>query len=175
MENSLRIPTEKSLAIVGVITLELRDADGAVADRRESHNIITTAGLAALSQAINWSGIQDVANSIGLTAQQYSLAPLYGAVGTGTSAPSAADTALGTEVARATVAQGSGTNGQASWSFFFGNNQAVGSISEAGAFAGASLVPGSGTLVDHVKITPPVNKTNTQTMTMQVSFSLVNG
>lgn len=164
---------EESIAVVGVITLELFDKDGALVESRTNKNLVTTAGLAALASALNWSGISDQAANLGLNTP-YSLAPVYGAVGTGTVPVTALDTALTAEVARGTVSQASAANGLSSWSFFFGSTQAVGTISEAGAFASASVTPGSGILIDHVLISPALVKTNTQTMTMQVSFTLAS-
>lgn len=163
----------ESLGVIGVITLSLYDAGGELVETRTNKNLVTTAGLAALAAALNWSGISDQAANLGLNTP-YSLAPVYGAVGTGTLPVTAIDTALGNEVARGTVSQSSASNGQSAWSFFFGSSQAVGTISEAGAFAGATLTPGSGILIDHVLISPAITKTNTQTMTMQVSFTLAS-
>lgn len=164
---------EESLAVVGVITLQLYEDDELV-ESRECRNLITTAGLTALASALNWSAISDQAASLGLNTP-YSLAPAYGAVGTGTKAVTANDTALTNEVQRGTISQAAAANGQSTLSFFFGSTQAVGTISEAGLFAAASITPGSGILIDHVLITPALAKTNTQTMTMQVSFTLTSG
>lgn len=161
------------LGVVGVITLELRDEDGALVESRTNKNLVTTAGLSALASALNWSGIEDQAANLGLNTP-YSLAPVYGAVGTGTVPVTAIDTALTAELARGPVSQASAGNGQTAWSFFFGSSQAVGTISEAGAFASAGVTPGSGILIDHVIISPALVKTATQTMTMQVSFTLAS-
>lgn len=164
---------EESIGVVGVISFQLYEGDELV-DSRECRNLVTTAGLTALASALNWSAISDQAANLGLNTP-YSLAPAYGAVGTGTTPVTALDTALTTEIQRGTVSQASAANGQSALSFFFGSTQAVGTISEAGLFAGASITPGSGILVDHVLISPPLNKTNIQTMTMQVSFTLTSG
>lgn len=162
------------LALEGIITLEVWDEAGELVDRRECHNLITSGGLTAFASAINWAGITDQAPNLGVNSP-YLLSPLYGAVGTGSTAPASGDTALATELARAVVSGASAANGQLSWSFFFGSSQAVGTISEAGVFAGGAVTPGSGILLDHVLITPAVTKTNVQTMTMQAIFTLVNG
>ena len=164
----------ESAGIRGTIILELFDEDGHMVDRRECHNLITTAGLTAFASALNWSGITDQAPNLGLNSP-YLLSPLYGAVGTGTAAAAASDTVLGTELARNIVSGAAAANAQLTWSFFFGSSQAVGTIAEAGVFAGASAVASSGILLDHVLITPTVTKSGSQTMTMQVIFTLVNG
>ena len=166
------VAAEEGMGIVGVITLELFE-DGELVDRRECHNIITLGGFGAFASALNWSGIEDQAANLGLNTP-YFLAPIYGAVGIGTGSLSQSDTALYNELARSVVSQASGVSGQVSWSFFFGSNQAVGTITEAGAFAGADSGPGDGILLDHVLISPSVTKTSAQTMTMQVTFTLVN-
>ena len=171
MPDSLNVT--EHLGVVGVITLSLYDEGGELVESRTNKNLVTTAGLAALAAALNWSGISDQAANLGLNAP-YSLAPVYGAVGTGTLPVTSIDTVLTAEVARGTVSQASAGNGQTAWSFFFGSSQAVGTISEAGAFAGASITPGSGILIDHVLINPPLPKTAAQTMTMQVSFTLAS-
>lgn len=164
---------DESMRVVGVISLELFE-DGELVDRRECHNLITSGGLSAFASALNWSGIEDVAASLGLNSP-YFLAPIYGAVGTGTNGVSSSDTALTSELARSSISQATGVSGQVTWVFFFGSSQAVGTIAEAGAFGGASSTAGSGTLLDHVLISPTLAKTSSQTMTMQVSFTLVNG
>lgn len=169
MENHV----DESLGMVGVITLQLYEDDELV-DSRECKNLITTAGLTALASALNWSAISDQAANLGINTP-YSLAPAYGAVGTGTTPVTALDTALTNEIQRGAVSQASAANGQSVLSFFFGNTQAVGTISEAGLFAAASITPGSGILIDHVLISPALTKTNIQTMTMQVSFTLTSG
>ena len=158
----------------GVIVLELFDEDGRMVDRRECHNVITTAGLTAFASAINWAAITDQAPNLGVNTP-YLLSPLYGAVGTGTTAVSATDTALTTELGRNVVSGAAAANGQVTWSFLFGSSSAVGTIAEAGVFAGADSGAGDGILLDHVLITPTVTKTNVQTMTMQAIFTLVNG
>ena len=161
------------MGIVGVISLELFE-DGEMVDRRECHNMITLAGLGAFASAINWSGIEDQSANLGMSTP-YFLAPVYGAVGTGTGTLSGSDTKLFNELARGVVTQATGVTGQLSWAFFFGPTQAIGTITEAGAFGGAGTATDSGTMLDHVIISPAVTKTNAQTMTMQVTFTLVNG
>jgi hypothetical protein len=161
------------MGIVGVITLEVFE-DGELVDRRECHNLITLGGFGAFASALNWSGIEDQAANLGLNTP-YFLAPIYGAVGIGTGTLSQSDTALYNELARSTVSQATGVSGQLSWSFFFGLTQAVGTVSEAGVFGGAGSASASGILLDHVLISPAVVKTSSQTMTMQVTFTLVNG
>jgi hypothetical protein len=160
--------------LIGIITLEVRDEAGELVDRRECHNLITSAGLTAFASALNWSGITDQAPNMGVDSP-YLLSPLYGAVGTGTTAPATTDTTLGAELDRNVVSGSAAANGQLTWSFFFGSSQAVGTIAEAGVFGGASVDTDAGILLDHVLIAPPVTKTNTQTMTMQAIFTLVNG
>ena len=162
------------LTVTGILTLELADADtGEVIERREVRNLVTTGGLAALASAVNWSGISDVAASLGMPSP-YQLAPVYGAVGTSATAPAAGDVSLGAEIARAAVSDSAAATGQSTWSFFYGATQANGTIAEVGAFASATSVPGSGILLDHALVSPALTKTNTQTLTMQVSFTLAS-
>lgn len=68
------------------VTLELRGPDGELKDRREIHNLITTAGKNAIAEQ--------------LLASPGNAKPTHMAIGTGTTAAAAGDTALQTELDR---------------------------------------------------------------------------
>jgi len=107
---------------------------GAVVCTKEGHNLITDAGL-ALAEAL-LSGDE----SVGL---------LVHALGTDGSAPSAADTALGAEQARAAFTIRSAASGKAEFSVYYPAPECSFHIREAGVFGGSGAdagTPGSGTL-----------------------------
>lgn len=100
----------------------------------------TTNSYANLVQAAQMSG------------GAYDIAPHYVAIGTGTTAPAAGDTALGAEVFRKAVTSVSaGTNpGELLITLYLSSSDAVGdAITEVGVFAGASAsgTAGSGVLM----------------------------
>lgn len=167
----------EGLSIRGHLTLTVMNADGSEADRREGDNVICTNGYSAFAAAMVWSGIQDQATSIGVTAPTY-LTPLWGAVGTGAGVPAKSDTQLFTEYAREQVQAGASSPAtsliaaQATWLFFFAPPAITVGITEAGVFALADSGTNDGTLLDHWAFSPTVTVTNLQNLILQVSFAM---
>lgn len=74
------------LTITGHVLVELRDADGRLKERREVDNLVVTAGKQHIADALSSAPGQSAMG--------------WMAVGTGSTAPAAGDTALGTEIDR---------------------------------------------------------------------------
>lgn len=152
-----------------------------VDDAFHGRNLITTNGYTALGQALVWSGIQDQAALLGLNpANTYTfLTPLYGAVGDGTPViPAKADTQLVAELSRSTVSAGaslpasSGVAAATVWQFFYPSPATAWTVTEAGAFANATTAANSGTLLNHLAISPTVSVPVTNTAVLQISLQL---
>lgn len=155
----------------------MRPPAAAVHDRQEGDNITCTNGLTAIAASLVWSGLQDQAANLGLTTATY-LTPLYGAVGSGTGIVAASDTALFTELSRQTVGAGAYTPGtpsipaQAVWLFYFPSPTTTWTVTEAGLFASAQNISGSGTMLDHWAFSPSVTVPTNDTLILQASFSI---
>jgi hypothetical protein len=148
-------------------------------DRCEGDNIMCTAGVTMLAQALVWSGIQDQAANLGVTSPTY-LTPLWGAIGDGT-APvtvAASDTQLAAEVSRTTVGDGasvpstSSIPAQLTWLFYFPQPASTWTLTEAGVFVNASGTTNAGTLLDHWAFSPTISVPTTDTVLLQASFSI---
>lgn len=143
----------------------------------EGPNVTCTNGLTAFAAALVWSGIEDQAANLGVTSPTY-LTPLYGAVGSGTGTVAASDTALFSELGRATVGAGAYTPASpsipalCSWLFYFPSPPSTWTITEAGVFANATSTSGSGTLLDHYLLGSPVPVTSPDTVLLQVALSV---
>lgn len=170
-----------SFTIKGRLSLKVVDPDGNVLDTREGDNVMCTAGLTAIANALVWSGVQDQASNLGLTTPTY-LTPLYGAIGSSTTAPTAADTLLGAELARVTVGAGASAPAtpsiasQVIWTFYFPTPTTSYTVGEAGVFANGSAssqTPSvAGTLIDHWVFSPTVVVTNPNTLILQATFNI---
>jgi hypothetical protein len=117
--------TQETIKATGRIKFELFDSSGALKDTREINNVVVTVGKNYLA---NW-----------LTAATQS-GPFmsYIALGTGTNAASASDTALQTELS--TRVQGTLSNASNVWQNVatFGAGVDTGSITESGIFSASS-------------------------------------
>jgi hypothetical protein len=151
---------------------------GVVHGRDSGDNVTTTGGLTCFAAALVWSGIQDQAASLGVTAPTF-LTPLWGAVGDGSGAASISDTALFSEISRTTVGAGAASPATSSiaalcdWLFFFGPPSSTWTVTEAGAFGLATSTPGSGTLLDHYMLSSPVTVTSPDSALLQVALSVL--
>lgn len=153
----------------------------AVDEHFHGTNLITTAGYTALCQALVWSGLQDQASLLGLSAANtYTfLTPLWGAVGSGTSVtPAKADTQLAVELGRNTIGSGASLPASSAlaaatvWQFFFPQPATSWTVTEAGVFANATSAVNTGTLLNHLLITPNVVIPTTNTGVFQMSLQL---
>lgn len=170
-------PGGGGFSIHGRLSVTTLRPDGTARDRREGDNVTCTAGLTAFAAALVWSGIQDQAANLGVTAATY-LTPLYGAIGTGNGTVAASDTALFSEYARQTVGAGASSpatpsiNAQTTWLFYFPAPASSLTITEAGLFANATSTLGSGTMLDHWAFSPAITFPNTDTLILQASFAI---
>src|SRR5262245_14211105 len=136
----MRLWRRRRFRLDGVMTLTIRDADGSVADERVFHNTITVNGLTLLAQAINWSGVSPVNDVLGDPFTSTLAGPVYGALGTDSTAPAQGDAKLTTEVARAAISGAAtspasvGVGASWTWQFFFGLPSTSYTIAECGVF-----------------------------------------
>ena len=138
--------------IKGVITVKLFGPDGKIKDERVVENIVTNAGRAAIIDRLqgNTPAVPD-----------------YIAIGSGTAAAAASDTALGTELARA---QGSLTQPTAytdRCTYTFAAGTGTGSVGEVVRF-NASSGP---TLWGRQLIDPVVAKGSADSLQIQYDFT----
>lgn len=175
------IEADGILRIKGRLAVEVVRPDGTIRERREGDNIMCTAGLTVLAQALVWSGIQDQAATLGVTSPSY-LTPLWGAVGSGSGTVAASDTALFSELGRVTVGAGAAAPATptiaatATWLFYFPSPNTAWTVTEAGVFANGSSSPATvataGMLIDHWAFSPAVTVPTTDTLILQASFSI---
>lgn len=170
--------TERVPTIRGLLNLWVLGPGGwdEVHDQRSGENVICTTGFTQMAQALTWSGIEDQANSLGVTSPTY-LAPLYGAVGSSSTAATKADTQLGAELSRVTVGAGGSTPASptvaslTTWLFYFPNPTVTWSVNEAGVFAQATVTTNSGSLLNHWIFPSTITVPTADTLVLQVSLS----
>ena len=156
--------------------LEVADADQVV----EADNIMCVNGLSQMIQAFLWSSIADQNANMGSPYDATFMYPIYGAIGTGSTAVTALDTQLTAEEARAICASAGATNASAGgdpqivWSFLFGAPGSNQTIAEAGVFLCATATPNNGFLLDHALISPTVAQTTSQLLTLTVDITIGN-
>ncbi len=142
------------LRLRGAMELVLRRANGEVIVRRKDNLIVDV-------------GFDFIANAIGLsTGRPGGMSHI--AVGTGTVAAAAGDTALGTELARkaATYAHTAGTK-VFTFETTFDPGEATGAITEAGVFNATT----AGTMLDRV-VFAVINKGADDTLTQKFTFTM---
>jgi len=126
------------LAIEGHLKLTTRDAEtGQIHEEAEGGNLITTAGLGYIGNAFIYALAfrQNSGWGSPLPLAYGDLSDCFGAIGTSSATPNAADIALGNEVARAIITNASNTGPTSvEVDCFFGANQGNGTITEAGLF-----------------------------------------
>jgi hypothetical protein len=172
------ISSSAGFRLKGRLSLTVIDPDGNVVDHRDGDNVTCVNGLTAFAAALVWSGIQDQASAIGITSPTY-LTPLYGAVGSGSGTVSTNDTQLFSELGRTTVSAGAsspaatGVNAEATWQFYFPQPTANWTVTECGVFANATSATNAGSLLDHWAFSPSVSVPTTNTLLLQVVFSVL--
>ena len=165
------------VGIKGRLSVTTFKPDGSIRDHREGDNVVCVGGLTAIAASLVWSGIEDVAASQGVTTPTF-LTPLWGAVGTGTGTVANTDTQLFTEFSRVQVGAGasvpatSSISAQTTWQFYFSQPATTAVITEAGVFANAVSTVNEGTLMDHWLFSPSITFPATDTLLLQVSFSI---
>ena len=144
---------DENFHLKGSLTLELHKADGTIETRRKD-NLIVNGGFDFICDAIGSSGRGTIMS--------------YIAVGTGTTAASATQTALITESARgaASYAHTAGTK-VFTLTATFAAGTATAALTEAGVFNASS----SGTMLDRV-VFSVINKGADDTLTATFQFTL---
>lgn len=169
-------PRSSFIEIHGLFTLTVKGADGQVRDERVGENIVCTQGFTQIAAALMWSGMQDQAANLGATSPTY-LTPLYGAVGSGVGAVAKSDTALFSELGRQPVGGNAASPAsslvaaQTTWLFYFSPPASTWTVTEAGVFAGATAVSGSGFMMDHWAFSPAVTVPTTDSLICQLSLT----
>jgi hypothetical protein len=113
---------KEDLKIKGDVILTLTDENGNLKQRQEIKNLVVTAGLNYISSKI-------VTSATNMS---------HMAVGTGSTAASAGQTALVTELDRNTFSSVSASNGVCTFNAQWAAGDATGAITEAGIFNAAS-------------------------------------
>lgn len=149
----------------------------------EADNILCVAGLSLFAAAVLWAGLEDVNASLGSPFSASYLAPIYGAVGTGTTTPADTDiglTAESTNSARQPVISGAiqnashGNPATVAWAFLFGLPLASVTVAEAGIFAQATSTVNNGSLLDHALISPTVTQSTLNLLSATCTISVGN-
>ncbi len=147
---------ETLLPIKGQVEIVIRDAKtGRIKSRDTYNNMFVTAGKGIVAQWMSGQG------NAGIT---------YCALGTGTPAPTLADTGLTTELVRKLISVRSFAANVATFQTFFGTTEGNGTLKEAGLFGDlASATPGSATLFSKIQITRTKTSSDTLTLTWTIT------
>lgn len=113
---------QDSLKVTGDVLVEITGADGAVKDRREIKNLVVTTGKEFIA-----------ARMVGTPAEMSHMA-----VGAGTTAAAAGDTALGSELGRVTLASDSASGAVVTYTATFPAGTGTGAVTEAGVLNAGS-------------------------------------
>ena len=172
--DAVGVNVTESVRATGRFVLTVFGEDGNVVDRVESKNLMCNQGVYQLGTAVNWVAIEDQNTNMGSPLSPAFLYPIYGAVGSSSTAATSTDTQLGAELGRTVVSNAGASGGLVVWSFFYGTTVSSWSITEAGVFvsgpaATATATANSGLLLDHT-VFGAVTKTSTQTATAVFSF-----
>lgn len=141
-----------SLRVKGRVGIVLKDKDGQIKETRDVDNLVVTTGLAYIASRIADNG--DTAMS-------------HMALGSGTAAPAATDTALGSQLESRKSVSVSHSGGTVTYTATFGANESEGAVTEAGIFSAAT----GGTMLCRVKF-DVVNKGASDTMSVSWSISV---
>lgn len=110
---------QELLKMKGELKIVLTDAEGNVKDTRDVKNLVVTVGKNYIATRI-----------VGVASDIMS----HMAIGTGTATPAVANTTLGTEAGRVTLASASAANNQVTYTATFPAGTGTGAITEAGVF-----------------------------------------
>lgn len=138
----------------------IRDAKtGKVKRTKNYHNLVVTAGKAAIAEFLGKS-----------TPSFATLSPNYCAVGTGTNTPAVGNTTLQTETARSVIASKSFSSNVVYLTGFFGATDVSGTLREVGLIINGSATANTGTLFNRVAIN--VTKAITETLTIDFTITI---
>ena len=154
---------ERALRVDVNVDVEVRDSEtGEVVERHARHNLFVSRGLEVLADALAGSGTYSAEGNV-----------THMAVGTGTTAVSAADVALVTEVFRGALTRvtRSGTGGVVC-ELYLTSTQANGStLTEAALFNGDGLTTANSGMFARV-LHPPIAKSSSVTVTYRWTLTL---
>ena len=147
--------------ICGELDIILTNVKTGKIRKKHYKNVFVTFGKNALAQVLAGQVVGDIT---------------YCALGTGTTAPAAGDTAMQTEIYRKLISVRSYSGNIATFEIFFTTAEANGSLREAGLFGNgvgrtASSTPGSGQLFCHTAI----NRTKTTSDTLSIQWTVTIG
>lgn len=129
---------QESLKMKGELNIVVRDHNGQVKQELNVPNLVVTAGKNFIASRI-----------VGTTSAIMS----HMAIGTATTTPAVANTTLGTEAGRVSLASGTASSNQVTYTATFPAGTGTGAITEAGVFNAAS----AGTMLCRTTF-PVVNK-----------------
>ncbi len=154
---------EDALRVEVNVEVEVRDAEtGDLLEQHERHNLFVNRGLEVLADALAGTGTYSGEGNV-----------THLAVGTGTAAAAAGDTALGAEVFRGalTKVSRSGTGGVIA-ELYLTSSQANGSsLTEAALFNGDGLTAANSGMFARV-LHPAISKTSSITVTYRWTITL---
>jgi len=142
---------QDNLKLTGAVAVVLRDKDGNVKAKQEAKNLIVDTGL----------------NFICDRMKNDETAMSHMAIGSGSTAAAAGNTALGTELGRVALTSSTVTNNQIVYVADFGAGTGTGAVTEAGTFNASS----GGTMLCRVTFST-VNKAADDTLQITWTISL---
>lgn len=113
---------QDSLKVTGDVLVEIIGADGTLKDRREIKNLVVTTGKEFIA-----------ARMVGTPTEMSHMA-----IGAGTTAAAAGDTALGSELGRVTLASDSASGAVVTYTATFPAGTGTGAVTEAGVLNAGS-------------------------------------
>lgn len=149
---------KENLKATGKLKITKRDLDGNILSIHDYDNVVCTVAKTM------------IANNLTDVSPDNVMRINYGALGTNTTAPTAADTQLGTETYRNLVASQTNSANVAYITLFFSATECNGTYKEAGLFSNATGTANSGVIFSHVVIDE--TKTNTQTLTIDWTITI---
>lgn len=147
--------------IKGELVIELRNVRTGKSHKKKYKNMVVTYGKNAIAQRLSGQSVGEIT---------------YCALGTGSTAPALADTALQTEIARKQISVRSYLDNVSTFEIFFTTSEANGTLREAGLFGvgvgrTASSISGSGQLFCRAAI----NRTKTSNDTLSIRWTVTIG
>jgi hypothetical protein len=135
----MKIKKQDELLATGQVLIQLLDSNGNLKEEHKVKNLVVTTGKTYIANRMQGSS---VATTMG-----------WMAIGTNTTTPAVANTALGTEAGRVTLASFTSSGAQVTATATFPAGTGTGAITEAGIFNASS----SGTMLCRTTF-PVVNK-----------------
>lgn len=147
----------ESIQVTGTWNFIWSDKNGNEIHRRTEKNLVVTTGLQAIAAIMIDELPQECA--------------VYLAMGTGSTAPAAGNTKLGTETVRKIVTTKTRSSGTVIYRFYFLTGEAVGDFTEWGVFLEATSAADSGRLLNRLVPTGGVSKASNEQLTVEVQIA----